>query len=79
MGDSLGFWQLVSHILVSSLRPEPYTLCLSGEHCLLYAPIEILIDSGTAIAVVMIKSGVCSRLPGKFYQHLTIKPARGRG
>jgi len=37
MGDSLGFWQLVSHILVSSLRPEPYTLCLSGEHCLLYA------------------------------------------
>ena len=55
MGDSLGFWQLVSHILVSSLRPEPYTLCLSREHCLLYAPIEILIDSGTAIAVVIIK------------------------
>jgi hypothetical protein len=79
MGDSLGFWHLVSHILVSSLRPEPYTLCLSGEHCLLYAPIEILIDSGTPIAVVMIKSGVCLRLPGKFYQHLTIKPARGRG
>ena len=55
MGDSLGFWQLVSHILVSSLRPEPYTLYLSGEHCLLYAPIEISIDSGTAIAVVMIE------------------------
>ena len=55
MGDSLGFWQLVSHILASSLRPEPYTLCLSGEHCLLYAPIEMPIDSGTAIAVVMIR------------------------
>jgi CBS domain-containing protein len=55
MGDSPGFWQLASHIVVSSLRPEPYTLCLSGEYCLLYAPIEIPIDSGTAIAVVMMK------------------------
>ena len=55
MGDSPGFWQLASHIVVSSLRLEPYTLCLSGEYCLLYAPIEISIDSGTTIAVLMTK------------------------
>ncbi len=48
MGDSPGFC-----LLASSLRPEPYTLCLSGECCPLYAPIEISIDSGTTIAVLM--------------------------
>ena len=53
MSDSPGFWQLACHIVDSSWRREPYTLCLSGKYCLLYAPIEISIDSGTTIAVLM--------------------------